>query len=61
MSEGYCTNKEPVSGSVRRLNGARLGGKFLKLHGRRVGDCMCGRTIAVTDAGNLMRHKPPQP
>ncbi|MCX5336879.1 hypothetical protein [Streptomyces sp. NBC_00140] len=59
--DGYCTNKEPVPGTIRTINASATGPKFFRLHGRRYAACPCGRTsIGVTDRNNLHRHKQPQ-
>ncbi|MEV7892223.1 hypothetical protein ACWD3I_48690 [Streptomyces sp. NPDC002817] len=50
-ADGYCTNTKPVPGTTGQVNGHALGGKFVKMHGRRP---------SLTDRGNLRRHKPPK-
>ncbi|MFC8664003.1 hypothetical protein [Streptomyces sp. NPDC057199] len=59
-SDGYCTNKKPVPGTLRTINASAKGPKFFHLHGRRKAQCPCGRETSVTDPGNLRRHKQPQ-
>lgn len=58
--DGYCANTKPVPGTTERVNGHALGGKFVKMHGRRYAECLCGRRSSLTEQGNLRRHKPPQ-
>ncbi|MER8009746.1 hypothetical protein [Streptomyces sp. NPDC094149] len=58
--DGYCTNKEPVRGTIRTINASAIGPKFSHLHGRRMAQCPCGRETSLTDRGNLRRHKQPQ-
>ncbi|MGW2556420.1 hypothetical protein [Streptomyces sp. NPDC001635] len=59
-TDGYCTNKEPVPGTLRTINARATGPKFSHLHGRRMAKCSCGKETSLTDRGNLRRHKQPQ-
>ncbi|MDQ0994818.1 hypothetical protein [Streptomyces sp. V3I7] len=60
-SDGYCTNRAPVPGSVRTVNAYAAGPKFMRLHGRSLAQCTCGRKhLHLTGRGTLPRHKPPQ-
>lgn len=58
--DGYCTNKEPVAGTIRTINASRTDAKFSHLHGRRYAKCPCGKEASLTGRGSLRRHKQPQ-
>lgn len=58
--DGYCTNKEPITGTIRTINATATGPKYMHLNGRRMAGCPCGRETSITDRGNLRRHKPPK-
>ncbi|MEU6261463.1 hypothetical protein [Streptomyces sp. NPDC047043] len=58
--DGYCTNKEPVPGTIRTINASATGPKFFHLHGRRYAECPCGKETSLTERCNLRRHKQPQ-
>lgn len=55
--DGYCTNKEPVAGTIRTINAFATGPKFFHLHGRRYAKCPCGKEASLTGRGSLRRHK----
>ncbi|GAA2917607.1 hypothetical protein GCM10010478_16820 [Streptomyces erythrogriseus] len=59
-AHGYCTNATPVPGTIRTVNAKSTGPKFFHLHGRRYGECPCGKEVSLTERDNLRRHKPPQ-
>ncbi|MER7870554.1 hypothetical protein GTY64_31590 [Streptomyces sp. SID8376] len=59
-ANGYCTNTTPVPGTIRTVNAKSTGPKFFHLHGRRYGECPCGKEVSLTELDNLRRHKPPQ-
>lgn len=61
MLANRCTNKAPAPGTVRTLKTAHLGAKFVRMHGRTIGDCAeCGHTgLALTSRGNLPPHNKP--
>ncbi|MFF8848280.1 hypothetical protein ACF08N_37460 [Streptomyces sp. NPDC015127] len=59
-ADGYCTNTTPVLCSIRTLNTKNTGPKFFRLHGRRYGECPCGREVSLTERDRLRRHKQPQ-
>ncbi|GAB2768119.1 hypothetical protein [Streptomyces bullii] len=57
---GYCTNTAPVPGTIHTVNAKNTGAKFFRLHGRRYGECPCGKEVSLTERDMLRRHKPPQ-
>lgn len=60
--DGYCSNRVPVRGSLRKRTSNDLGKWTPRTANRYTAACPCGQSaLRVNVDGILIRHQPPPP